>query len=153
MGDRGGGSLPEVEKTVNRGVGMIALVAPDSGDTALARLAARGVDAWVLGQARERRDGETGDAAHEGPDAGSDVIVGSRGAREEPRRTGEHDIRVETLRHRADDHRHRQRVARGCRVAARRKAQKGGEGEDRAAPWRPAYRLSLIHISEPTRPY
>jgi phosphoribosylformylglycinamidine cyclo-ligase len=48
------------------GVGMIAMVAPGSVDTALGRLRARGVDAWVLGTARERRDGETGDAAAKG---------------------------------------------------------------------------------------
>ena len=71
VGDMGRVSLPELEKTFNMGVGMIALVAPDSVDTALARLAARGVDAWVLGQARERRDGETGDAAAKGGNGGS----------------------------------------------------------------------------------
>ncbi len=71
VGDMGRVSLPELEKTFNMGVGMIAMVAPGSVDTALGRLRARGVDAWVLGTARERRDGETGDAAAKGGNGGS----------------------------------------------------------------------------------
>jgi phosphoribosylformylglycinamidine cyclo-ligase len=59
------------------GVGMIALVAPDSVDAALRRLADRGVESWVLGQARPRREGETGDAAAKGGGGGSVTLVGT----------------------------------------------------------------------------
>ncbi|WP_435770216.1 phosphoribosylformylglycinamidine cyclo-ligase [Nocardioides sp. SYSU DS0651] len=41
---------PDLEATLNCGVGMVALVAPDAVDDALARLAGSGVDAWVAGE-------------------------------------------------------------------------------------------------------
>lgn len=41
---------PEVEKTLNMGVGMVAVVAPEAADAALAVLAERDVPAWVLGR-------------------------------------------------------------------------------------------------------
>ena len=68
---------PALEKTFNMGVGMIAMVAPSSVDAALARLAARGVDAWVLGEARARAEGETGDAAAKGGNGGSVTLTGT----------------------------------------------------------------------------
>jgi phosphoribosylformylglycinamidine cyclo-ligase len=77
VGEMGRVPLLELEKTFNMGVGMIAMVAPSSVDTALARLAARGVDAWVLGTARERAEGETGDAAAKGGGGGSVTLHGS----------------------------------------------------------------------------
>ncbi|MDI2130771.1 phosphoribosylformylglycinamidine cyclo-ligase [Yinghuangia seranimata] len=40
---------PELEKTLNMGVGMVAVVAPEAADAALAVLAERGVPAWTLG--------------------------------------------------------------------------------------------------------
>ncbi|MFC8600592.1 MULTISPECIES: phosphoribosylformylglycinamidine cyclo-ligase [unclassified Isoptericola] len=45
------GSVPrsDLENTLNLGVGMVAVVAADGVDAALATLAARGVPAWVLG--------------------------------------------------------------------------------------------------------
>jgi phosphoribosylformylglycinamidine cyclo-ligase len=46
----GGVSQPDLEATLNCGVGMVALTAPDSVDTALARLADHGIDAWVAGE-------------------------------------------------------------------------------------------------------
>jgi phosphoribosylformylglycinamidine cyclo-ligase len=77
VGEVGRVDLLELEKTFNMGVGMIALVAPDSVDAALRRLAARGVESWVLGTARERRDGETGDAAAKGGGGGSVTLLGT----------------------------------------------------------------------------
>jgi phosphoribosylformylglycinamidine cyclo-ligase len=77
VGEMGRVPLPELEKTFNMGVGMIAMVSPDSVDAALARLRARGVEAWVLGQARERRDGEAGDAAAKGGNGGSVSLHGT----------------------------------------------------------------------------
>jgi phosphoribosylformylglycinamidine cyclo-ligase len=46
------GTVPtgDLEATFNLGVGMVALVAPDVADAALARLAARGLPAWELGR-------------------------------------------------------------------------------------------------------
>ena len=55
------GQVPdeEMEKTFNMGVGMVAVVAPEDRDRALAILAARHVDSWVLGEVRAAEDGET----------------------------------------------------------------------------------------------
>ena len=50
----------ELEKTLNMGVGMIAIVPADSVDVALTTLADRGVDSWVAGEITERGDHTTG---------------------------------------------------------------------------------------------
>ncbi|MEJ1200795.1 MULTISPECIES: phosphoribosylformylglycinamidine cyclo-ligase [unclassified Streptomyces] len=52
----------ELEKTLNMGVGMIAIVPEESTDVALTTLADRGVDAWVAGEITDRDDHETGAA-------------------------------------------------------------------------------------------
>ena len=41
---------PDLEQTLNCGVGMVALVAPDDADRALAVLAGHGVQAWIAGE-------------------------------------------------------------------------------------------------------
>ncbi|MEQ6901635.1 phosphoribosylformylglycinamidine cyclo-ligase [Nocardioides sp. YIM 152588] len=46
----GGVSQPDLEATLNCGVGMVALTAPDSVDGAIARLGEFGIDAWVAGE-------------------------------------------------------------------------------------------------------
>jgi phosphoribosylformylglycinamidine cyclo-ligase len=46
----GGIERAELERTLNLGVGMVAVVSPDGADTTLATLAARGVPAWVCGE-------------------------------------------------------------------------------------------------------
>ncbi|UGY92749.1 phosphoribosylformylglycinamidine cyclo-ligase [Streptomyces gobiensis] len=46
----------ELEKTLNMGVGMMAVVPQESVDAALTTLADRGVDAWVAGEITERGD-------------------------------------------------------------------------------------------------
>jgi len=66
----------ELEKTFNMGVGMIALVGAESVDAALSRLAARGVDAWVLGEAQQR-SGQVGDAPAKGGKGGSVELTGT----------------------------------------------------------------------------
>jgi phosphoribosylformylglycinamidine cyclo-ligase len=76
VGEVGRVALPELEKTLNMGIGMVAMVAPDSVDTALGRLAARGVDAWVLGAA-QARDGEVGDAPAKGGNGGAVTLTGT----------------------------------------------------------------------------
>jgi phosphoribosylformylglycinamidine cyclo-ligase len=40
---------PDMERTWNCGIGMVAIVAPDHADRALKTLAARGMKAWVAG--------------------------------------------------------------------------------------------------------
>ena len=49
------GSVPwaDLEATLNLGVGMVAIVAPDGVDEALRLLADRGVPTWVLGEVRD----------------------------------------------------------------------------------------------------
>ncbi|MCK2236528.1 MULTISPECIES: phosphoribosylformylglycinamidine cyclo-ligase [unclassified Crossiella] len=50
IAQRGRVEKPEMEKTFNMGVGMVAVVAPEEVDRALAVLTARHVPAWVLGE-------------------------------------------------------------------------------------------------------
>jgi phosphoribosylformylglycinamidine cyclo-ligase len=57
-------AVPDLERTLNMGVGMVALVDPADADAAVAVLAGHGVDAWVCGEV----------AAH---DAAGDVAPGS----------------------------------------------------------------------------
>ncbi|MEV5437161.1 phosphoribosylformylglycinamidine cyclo-ligase [Streptomyces sp. NPDC052682] len=52
----------ELEKTLNMGVGMIAIVPQESVDVALATLADRSVDAWVAGEITDRGEHTTGAA-------------------------------------------------------------------------------------------
>ncbi|MGW9088242.1 phosphoribosylformylglycinamidine cyclo-ligase [Streptomyces yangpuensis] len=52
----------ELEKTLNMGVGMIAVVPAGSVGAALTTLADRGVEAWVAGEITERGDHTTGAA-------------------------------------------------------------------------------------------
>ncbi|MEC3977033.1 phosphoribosylformylglycinamidine cyclo-ligase [Amycolatopsis sp. H20-H5] len=59
IGQLGKVERAELEKTFNMGVGMVAIVAPDDVDRALAMLTARHVPAWILGdiQPAENPDG------------------------------------------------------------------------------------------------
>lgn len=56
------GKVPEeeMEKTFNMGVGMVAVVAPEDRDRALAMLTARHVDCWELGVVRTATDEDAG---------------------------------------------------------------------------------------------
>ncbi|MFF4157086.1 phosphoribosylformylglycinamidine cyclo-ligase [Streptomyces sp. NPDC001678] len=56
VGELGGVARPELEKTLNMGVGMIAVVPQESVDVALATFADRDVDAWVAGEIKGRGD-------------------------------------------------------------------------------------------------
>ena len=51
-------ALDEMEKTFNMGVGMIAVVAPEDRERALAMMTARHVEAWELGTVRAAQEGE-----------------------------------------------------------------------------------------------
>jgi phosphoribosylformylglycinamidine cyclo-ligase len=85
IGKLGGVEQLELERTLNMGVGMVALVSKSDVDNALAVLAARGVDAWVAGSVRSRSatqgTAQTTDqhAANEGA-PGRTQLVGSYGA-------------------------------------------------------------------------
>jgi phosphoribosylformylglycinamidine cyclo-ligase len=57
VGALGGVAREELERTLNMGVGMIAVLPAASVDAALALLAERGVPAWVAGEVSER-DGQ-----------------------------------------------------------------------------------------------
>ncbi len=50
----------ELEKTLNMGVGMMAVVPAGSVEIALTTLRDRGVDAWVAGEITRRGDETTG---------------------------------------------------------------------------------------------
>ncbi|WP_016906002.1 phosphoribosylformylglycinamidine cyclo-ligase [Streptomyces xiaopingdaonensis] len=50
----------EMERTLNMGVGMVAVVPGDAVSTALTTLADRGVDAWVLGEVTESTGADHG---------------------------------------------------------------------------------------------
>ncbi|MFI6289457.1 phosphoribosylformylglycinamidine cyclo-ligase [Streptomyces sp. NPDC051018] len=50
----------ELEKTLNMGVGMIAVVPAESAEVALTLLADRGLDAWIAGEITDRGDHTTG---------------------------------------------------------------------------------------------
>ncbi|MCE7080885.1 phosphoribosylformylglycinamidine cyclo-ligase [Streptomyces sp. ST2-7A] len=60
VGEQGRMERSELERTLNMGVGMVAVVAPESVDTALATLAARGLGAWTLGRVVEAGDDGSG---------------------------------------------------------------------------------------------
>ena len=80
IGDLGHVARIELERTFNQGVGMFAIVDAASVDAALARLASRGVESWVAGTVRDRRDGEHGDAEAKGGAGGAVVLVGDHPA-------------------------------------------------------------------------
>ncbi|WP_129841239.1 phosphoribosylformylglycinamidine cyclo-ligase [Streptomyces sp. RFCAC02] len=61
---RAGGVAPEeLERTLNMGVGMVAVVPRDAVDTVLATFAGRGVPAWVAGEVVPAGDGTPGGGA------------------------------------------------------------------------------------------
>ncbi len=64
IAQRGRVSRAEMEKTFNLGVGMVAVVAPEDTDRALAILTARHVDCWPLGTVtKPGKNAEPGDGA------------------------------------------------------------------------------------------
>ena len=56
IAQRGRVARPEMERTFNMGVGMVAVVAPEDTDRAQAVLTARHVDNWVLGSIKTDSD-------------------------------------------------------------------------------------------------
>ena len=76
IGRLGGIEQIELERTFNMGIGMVAVVPADAADAAVVNLAASGVDAWVCGAVRERREGERGDADPKGGAGGAASVIG-----------------------------------------------------------------------------
>ncbi|WP_199552534.1 phosphoribosylformylglycinamidine cyclo-ligase [Streptomyces sp. N35] len=60
VGKAGSVDRLELEKTLNMGVGMIAIVPEESAEVAVQTLADRGVEAWVAGEITDRGDHATG---------------------------------------------------------------------------------------------
>lgn len=73
--DLGSVPQPDLERTLNLGVGMVAVVAPDGVTRTVERLQAAGVPAWVLGQVGAAQDG--GDGGDAGTD--TDMVRGAKG--------------------------------------------------------------------------
>ncbi|WP_084038902.1 phosphoribosylformylglycinamidine cyclo-ligase [Demequina sp. NBRC 110053] len=65
------GSVPtaDLESTLNMGVGMVAVVAPEDAQALIAASRTAGVDAWVLGEV----------SADDGRTAGADTVRGAKG--------------------------------------------------------------------------
>ena len=58
IAQRGRVERAEMDKTFNMGVGMVAVVAPEDTDRALAVLTARHLDCWTLGTVKKGKKGE-----------------------------------------------------------------------------------------------
>ena len=58
IAQRGRIERAEMDKTFNMGVGMVAIVAPEDTDRALAILTARHLDCWTLGTVKKGDKGE-----------------------------------------------------------------------------------------------
>ncbi len=71
----------ELERTFNMGMGMIAVVAPEAADAALAVLAKRGVSAWACGTVRVADEADVSDSPAKGGSGGSVRLVGSYSGR------------------------------------------------------------------------
>src|SRR6185312_3469734 len=71
VGELGGVPLADLERTLNLGVGMIAIVDGDAAQSAVARLNRRGLPAWVAGT--------VGEATSEAASAGADFVQGAKG--------------------------------------------------------------------------
>lgn len=70
IAQRGRVRRPEMEATFNMGVGMVAVLAPEDVDRALAVLTARHVSAWVIGEVKPSKDVATaGEGEQEQPRA------------------------------------------------------------------------------------
>lgn len=77
------GKVPQddLERTLNVGVGMVAIVAPDAATDAIAHLNARGLQAWDMGEVTELTDEIRADEATvqgaKGVDGGAVRLVGN----------------------------------------------------------------------------
>ena len=80
------GNVPQadLERTLNVGVGMVAILEADKADAAIARLAARGLTSWVAGEVTELSDDILADPetvqGAKGVDGGAVRLTGSYAA-------------------------------------------------------------------------
>jgi phosphoribosylformylglycinamidine cyclo-ligase len=78
------GRVPQddLERTLNLGVGMVAVVAAGGAAAAQRRLAARGIQNWVLGEVTERGDADDDVVVRgaKGADGGGVRLVGTHPA-------------------------------------------------------------------------
>ncbi|GAB7193015.1 phosphoribosylformylglycinamidine cyclo-ligase [Kineococcus sp. NUM-3379] len=65
----------DLERTLNLGVGMVAVVAPGAAEAVQRHVEAAGVPAWVCGEVRARRDGD-GRSNAKGVDGGVALLEG-----------------------------------------------------------------------------
>src|SRR6478609_264616 len=63
--------LPDLERTLNLGVGMVAVVSAEAADAAVARLNERGLPSWIMGSVSADSDAVT--------KAGPDYVQGAKG--------------------------------------------------------------------------
>ncbi len=63
--------LPDLERTLNLGVGMVAIVSAEAADAAVARLNSRGVPSWVMGRVADADTSKSTD--------GPDYVQGAKG--------------------------------------------------------------------------
>ena len=99
IAQRGRIERAEMEKTFNMGIGMVAIVAPEDTDRALAILTARHLNCWTLGTvAKGGRDGPRAKLVGQHPrflDRGRRLRAASRPRRStSPRRTRSRTFRV-----------------------------------------------------------
>ncbi len=67
----------DLERTLNMGIGMLAVVRADDAAAAVDLLRGRGLTAWACGSVRARRPGEQGDAQAKGGVGGAVSLVSS----------------------------------------------------------------------------
>lgn len=72
IAELGGVPQADLERTLNLGAGMVAVVAPEKADEAVAHLNASGQSAWVMGEIREY-------APEDVAGAGEDFVQGAKG--------------------------------------------------------------------------
>ncbi len=71
VGSLGGVPRSDLERTLNMGVGFVAVLPPTAVDAAVAHLAGRGIDTWVMGEVHE--------AATAPVEDGVEVVRGAKG--------------------------------------------------------------------------
>ncbi len=76
IGELGKVDRLELEKTLNMGIGMVAVVAASSADATLRALNSRGVNSWIVGEVRTRINNESSDAPAKGGGGGSVTLIG-----------------------------------------------------------------------------
>ena len=77
VGELGRVPQSDLERTLNLGVGMVAVVDPAAADTAVERLASRGITAWVAGQVADASAAESVSAVEQAP--AEDHVQGAKG--------------------------------------------------------------------------